>query len=89
MESTIVSPGSLEKLSEDASGRPVGDVLAELAGALRSASKVLIATHVSPDGDAIGSSTALALGLRNNTALTYLYLEGNNIGDAACTAVRG
>ena len=64
MESTIVSPGSLEKLSEDASGRPVGDVLAELAGALRSASKVLIATHVSPDGDAIGSSTALALGLR-------------------------
>ena len=31
---------------------------------LRSASKILIATHVSPDGDAIGSSTALALGLR-------------------------
>lgn len=59
-----MSPGSLERLPEDASGRPVTDVLAELAGALRSASRVLIATHVSPDGDAIGSSTALALGLR-------------------------
>ncbi len=64
MESSIVSPGSLERLPEDVSGRPVGEVLAELAGVLRSASKVLIATHVSPDGDAIGSSTALALGLR-------------------------
>lgn len=64
MESSIVSPGSLERLPEDVSGRPAGDVLAELAGVLRSASKVLIATHVSPDGDAIGSSTALALGLR-------------------------
>jgi phosphoesterase RecJ-like protein len=51
-------------LPEDISGRPAGDVLAELAGVLRSASKVLIATHVSPDGDAIGSATALALGLR-------------------------
>jgi len=59
-----VSPGSLERLPEDISGRPAGDVLAELAGVLRSASKVLIATHVSPDGDAIGSATALALGLR-------------------------
>ena len=59
-----MSPGSLERLPEDISGRPAGDVLAELAGVLRSASKVLIATHVSPDGDAIGSATALALGLR-------------------------
>ena len=64
MESSIVSPGSLERLPEDISGRPAGDVLAELAGVLRSASKVLIATHVSPDGDAIGSATAMALGLR-------------------------
>ena len=64
MESSIVSPGSLERLPEDVSGRPLAEVLAELAAVLRSASKVLIATHVSPDGDAIGSSTALALGLR-------------------------
>lgn len=57
-------PGSLEEFPDDVSGRPVGDVLAEMAGVLLAASKVLIATHVSPDGDAIGSSTALALGLR-------------------------
>ena len=59
-----MSSGSLERLPEDVSGRPVAELLAELAAVLRSASKILIATHVSPDGDAIGSSTALALGLR-------------------------
>lgn len=53
-----------DNLSDDVSGRPVSEVLVEMAGLLLQAQSVLIATHVGPDGDAIGSSTALALGLR-------------------------
>lgn len=60
----MASPGPLENFPEDISGRPAGDVLAEIGEMLRAAATVLIATHVSPDGDAIGSSAALALGLR-------------------------
>ena len=50
-------------LRDDVRGGPVSEVLGELAEILRQARKVLISTHVNPDGDAIGSSVALAIGL--------------------------
>lgn len=55
---------TVDNLSDDVSGRPVSEVLVELAELLRQAQSVLIATHIGPDGDAIGSSVGLALGLR-------------------------
>lgn len=54
----------LESLPEDLGGRPVGELLAEVASALHGARNVLISAHLRPDGDAFGSETALALALR-------------------------
>ena len=54
-----------DNLPDDVSGRPVSEVLVEMAEILRQAQSVLIATHVGPDGDAIGSSVGLALGLKS------------------------
>src|SRR4030095_5506471 len=45
-------------------GRPAPGVLADLASAIQQARSFLLATHVNPDGDAVGSAAALCLGLR-------------------------
>ena len=42
----------------------IGDPLEAAAVALRSAAKVLLACHVNPDGDTMGSALALGLALR-------------------------
>jgi phosphoesterase RecJ-like protein len=49
---------------DDLSGESVDAALRRLARDVAAAERVLIATHVSPDGDAIGSLVALALVLR-------------------------
>jgi phosphoesterase RecJ-like protein len=46
------------------SGRPVPEVLAEIAASIREAGRFLVTSHVGPDGDALGSAVALVLGLR-------------------------
>lgn len=47
-----------------ADGRPKDEVIDEIVSILRGATRVLVTGHVNPDGDAIGSSRALALALR-------------------------
>ncbi len=47
------------------SGRPAADILDEMAAAISASKSFVIATHVGPDGDALGSAVALALGLRS------------------------
>ena len=37
----------------------------EIADALKSAKRIVLCTHVNPDGDAIGASLAMAAGLRS------------------------
>lgn len=54
-----------ELLTCHASGRPVADVLAGIATAIHGARSLLLTAHVRPDGDALGSGIALALGLRH------------------------
>ncbi|HWL37465.1 MAG TPA: bifunctional oligoribonuclease/PAP phosphatase NrnA [Frankiaceae bacterium] len=44
---------------------PAGPVWDEAVGLLRSADEVALACHVGPDGDALGSLLALAIGLRS------------------------
>ena len=53
---------------------PESDVHAAVA-ALAAADRVLIATHENPDGDAIGSMTAAAAGLRQLGKEVRMYLE--------------
>jgi phosphoesterase RecJ-like protein len=50
---------------DDASGRPAGEVLAEMAAAIRASHGFLVTSHINPDGDAVGSEAALALALRD------------------------
>jgi phosphoesterase RecJ-like protein len=51
-------------VSEGAVRAPAAAVWAEAVGLLRAADEVALACHVGPDGDALGSLLALALGLR-------------------------
>src|SRR5919205_44160 len=53
---------------------PESDVQAAVA-ALAAADRVVIATHENPDGDAIGSMTAAAAGLRQLGKTVRMYLE--------------
>src|ERR671934_2312042 len=53
---------------------PESDVQAAVA-ALAAADRVLLATHENPDGDAIGSMTATAAGLRQLGKEVRMYLE--------------
>jgi len=53
---------------------PESDVHAAVA-ALAAADRVVIATHENPDGDAIGSMTAAAAGLRQLGKEVRMYLE--------------
>src|SRR5919201_3966888 len=53
---------------------PEGDLQAVVA-ALAAADSVLVATHENPDGDAIGSMTAAAAGLRQLGKEVRMYLE--------------
>ena len=53
---------------------PEGDLQAVVA-ALAAADSVLVATHENPDGDAIGSMTAAAAGLRQLGKAVRMYLE--------------
>ncbi|HZN60543.1 MAG TPA: DHH family phosphoesterase [Planctomycetota bacterium] len=45
-------------------GRDPRELLENMADAIRTASSVVIASHVQPDGDALGSAVGLGLGLR-------------------------
>jgi phosphoesterase RecJ-like protein len=55
----------LELLSNGVGGgHPATEVLGEVAERVLSAKTLLISAHVNPDGDALGSEVALALGLR-------------------------
>lgn len=54
----------LNTCRDSLSGRPVHEVLAEIATSIREARSFIITAHVGPDGDALGSAVALALGLR-------------------------
>ena len=51
-------------MTEPAVRAPADDVWAEAVALLRGADEVALACHVGPDGDALGSLLALALGLR-------------------------
>lgn len=55
----------LQSTHESLSGRPVAEVLAEIADSVRAADRFLLATHIGPDGDALGSAVALTLGIRS------------------------
>lgn len=55
---------SLDELRDDGSGQAAREVLGRMAEALAGARSVLVAAHVNPDGDALGSEVALALALR-------------------------
>lgn len=48
-----------------ADGTPIAEVIEDIVAALKGANRVLVTGHVNPDGDAIGSSRALALALRS------------------------
>lgn len=52
-------------MSDAAVNAPADEVWDEAVAALRSASSVALACHVGPDGDALGSLLALAIGLRS------------------------
>ncbi len=54
----------LSSSRDSLSGRPVPEVLAEIAAAIREARSFVLTSHAGPDGDALGSAVALALGLR-------------------------
>lgn len=54
---------SAVELSAD--GKPKAEAIEEIVAALKGATRVLVTGHVNPDGDAIGSSRALALALRS------------------------
>ncbi len=56
---------SLDALLEDLSGRPLRELMVNVAADIRSAESFLITAHVNPDGDAVGSEIALGLGLRS------------------------
>ena len=45
-------------------GRPVPELLAEIATSIREAQSFILTAHVGPDGDSLGSAVALTLGLR-------------------------
>ncbi len=49
--------------------------LAEISAVLQNANKVVIACHVRPDGDALGSGLALCLALRNAGKDAYMLCE--------------
>lgn len=55
----------LKTSCESLTGRPVSEVLAEVADSIREARRFIITSHVGPDGDALGSAVALTLGLRS------------------------
>ncbi len=55
---------SIDAFRDALTGRPASEVLDDLASAIRKSPSFLIATHVNPDGDAVGSASALCLGLR-------------------------
>lgn len=52
-------------VERSADGRPTAEVIREIVTVLKGANRVLVTGHVNPDGDAIGSSRALALALRS------------------------
>jgi phosphoesterase RecJ-like protein len=52
-----------------------GNTLAEIAAALRAADSVLLFPHVSADGDALGSATALCAAMRRLGKIAYVVLE--------------
>ena len=60
---TLAQCPPLEKLKDGLSGRPALEILDRMARAVREAGSLVIAAHVNPDGDALGSSTALGLAL--------------------------
>ncbi|HVR76302.1 MAG TPA: DHH family phosphoesterase [Planctomycetota bacterium] len=62
MTSPPVRP--IARYRDAASGRPAEDVLRDVANALKGAQRILVATHLNPDGDALGSQVGLGLGLR-------------------------
>ena len=53
----------LPSLRDTATGLPASEVLDAMARLVEDAATVLIATHVNPDGDALGSAAALSVGL--------------------------
>jgi len=59
----------------DGSPRASDPEFARAVAALRSADRIVVATHENPDGDAIGSLTAAAAGLRGLGKQVRAYLE--------------
>lgn len=55
----------LHTARESVHGRPVLEVLSDIAKTVRAADRFVLAAHVGPDGDALGSLVALTLGLRS------------------------
>src|SRR5687768_8297308 len=55
----------LRGLHDAVSGRPAPEVLGEIVRAVEAAGTFLIAAHINPDGDALGSQAALGLALRS------------------------
>lgn len=56
---------------------PHAETCAAFAGALRSARRVLVATHLNPDGDAVGSAVALAyLAVHAGAQARLLFMAG-------------
>src|SRR5262245_28439499 len=61
---------SVESLSQVAgfrdalTGRDPRELFESMAAAIRKAGSIVIASHVQPDGDALGSAVGLGLGLR-------------------------
>ncbi len=60
---TAAQSPPLEKLRDALSGRPALEIVDSMAQAVREAGSFVIAAHVNPDGDSLGSSTALGLAL--------------------------
>ena len=54
----------LHTARDSLTGRPVPEVLAEIAADIRAGQSFMVTGHVGPDGDALGSAVALTLGLR-------------------------
>jgi len=75
-------------MSHDAGGHETNTTLAAIAARLVAAESLLVTTHAKPDGDALGSSAALAEALRAMGKTVYLRLMGPMPVNLRCVADR-
>jgi phosphoesterase RecJ-like protein len=67
---------AMQSTEQSSAGRSEGDVTAA-ADAIRANDRFLVVTHENPDGDALGSMLATALGLRALRKDVVMYLSGH------------